>query len=266
MRRAAAAALLAWLVIGCGSQSRPLPDVIPSAEESAGPEETGEPTPEPEAAPDDAFAFSPDPDKFPTTVEQALLLIDLVQPEPTAIGPDFVAEEPAESDPATWSTLDDACVQASGPLPDGVLASVSRYSRLPATGGGDGPARVRTVVTVHADEESAAAELTDTLEEALRCPDREPGQGESVTGLISLGNPAGSRGQVSADDQVYGTGEYRSDEFGGPYPYLSVISRSGPVTTAVSVNGTAAFDERAVSQASAQALVQMQTTVQAALE
>lgn len=56
-------------------------------------------------------------------------------------GPEYVRASPFESDPGTWAQLDDACVWRRAALPQGVLASLFRYSELPVSGG-RGPVRM----------------------------------------------------------------------------------------------------------------------------
>jgi hypothetical protein len=125
--------------------------------------------------------------------------------------------------------LDKGCVWQLAPLPRDVLASLTRYSELPAQGG-KGPVRVAAVVTVHRDAGAADWEMAGTLEEALRCPDQQLRQGERLTGLLSESNTYGTLNNFSADDRLAESGTYYSDELGGPHHYFWSQARIGQVT------------------------------------
>lgn len=105
--------------------------------------------------------------------------------------------------------LDANCVWQSEPLPATVLATLSRYSELPAEND-KGPIRVASVVTVHRTVRDADWEMAGTLEEALRCPDQQLRQGERITGLQSQGAAFGLLNNSSSEDSLSEGGEYHS--------------------------------------------------------
>ncbi|MDQ0952245.1 hypothetical protein QFZ24_006168 [Streptomyces phaeochromogenes] len=186
------------------------------------------PTPSPSAT---GLDFTPDPDRTPKTRAEALRLARAVAATPARWGPGYVRRTPYESDPGLRPVLDADCVWQLKPLPATVLATLTRYSELPAEDG-KGPIRVAAVVTVHRTVKDADWEMAGTLEEALRCPDQQLRQGERITGLGSLGASFGLMNNLSAEDMLTEGGKYYSDELGGPHHYYSSQSRIGQVTVA----------------------------------
>ncbi|MEU2357523.1 hypothetical protein ABZ599_31865 [Streptomyces misionensis] len=89
--------------------------------------------------------FAVDPARVPTTPSAALNLVRAITAGPDGYGPGYVKRSPYESDPADWPVLGTDCVWRQDPLPDDVLATITRYSRLPAAAA---KGEVRTAATV----------------------------------------------------------------------------------------------------------------------
>jgi hypothetical protein len=201
----------------------------------------------------------------PRTPAAALDLARAVLPLPEDHGDDFVPQDPYETDPATWSVLGEDCAWRREPLPDGVLAGLSRNAEVPADRPGAPPLQVTSSVTVFDSVEAADARMAEILEEALRCPGQELRTGEYVTDLIS-GAPDPS---ASTDyDIVYESGQFTTDAHpgAGPYPYLWTVARWDTVTAAVSVKGTEGYDEAAVDDITVNAISQMSVAMEEQLE
>ncbi|MFF1675112.1 hypothetical protein ACFVYG_03580 [Streptomyces sp. NPDC058256] len=220
------------------------------------------PTPSPSPT---GLDFTPDPGRAPKTSAEALRLARAVAAAPVDWGPGFVKRNPYESDPAFWPVLDADCVWEREPLPETVLATLTRYTELPAEDG-KGPIRVAAVVTVHPTVNDAEWEMAGTLEEALRCPDQQLRQGERITGLGSQGADYGLLGNLTAEDMLTEGGEYYSDELGGPYHYYWTQSRVGPVTVAAVGKGSKGRSAEEVNAALLQAATAMVSRVESRLE
>lgn len=192
------------------------------------------PSPTPSAT---GLDFTADPGRAPKTSAEAERLARAVAALPVNWGPGFVKRTPYESDPGFWPVLDANCVWEREPLPKTVLATLTRYSEVPAADG-KGPISVAAVVTVHRTVNDAEWEMSGTLEEALRCPDQQLRQGERITGLTSQGSGFGTLGNRAAEDMLTEGGKYYSDELGGPYFYYWMQSRLGPVTVAAVGKGS----------------------------
>ncbi|MBV1937240.1 hypothetical protein KUF83_11800 [Streptomyces sp. BV286] len=204
---------------------------------SGGPRSSPTPTPPPDSTPGSGASatsldFVPDPGRAPKTRAEALRLARTVAAAPADWGPGFVRRSPYEADPGSWPSLDADCVWQREPLPATVLASLTRNSELPAEDG-KGPVRVAAVVSVHRTVKDADWEMAGTLEETLRCPDQQLRQGERITGLLSQGADFGLLGNFTSEDSLAESGEYSSDELGGPHHYYWLQSRLGQVTVAV---------------------------------
>ncbi|WP_460066817.1 hypothetical protein [Streptomyces sp. YKOK-I1] len=221
---------------------------------------TAAPGPEPTA-----LDFTPDPARAPKTRADAVRLAEKVAAGPELWGAGYVRSAP-DSDPDSWPVLDDDCVWQREPVPDDVLASVTRYSELPATDG-TGPVRVAVTVTVHKDADGADWEQASTLEEALRCPDQVLRAGERITRLKSLGAPFGKNGNLYAQDSLFESGEYRSDTLGGPYTYTWTQGRIGQVTVATTSRGSKGHEYgeliQAVAETQSSMLLRLQTELEA---
>ncbi|QXE37682.1 hypothetical protein KQY30_29105 [Streptomyces sp. GMY02] len=210
------------------TDSGPDPDDRPDTEDGRGTR------PGPSAT---GLGFTPDPARTPGTRAEALRLARAIAGSPGLWGPGYVPRTPFESAVASWPVLDGNCVWQLQPVPSDVLASVTRSSELPAEGG-KGPVRVSAVVTVHRDAEAADWEMAGMLEEALRCPDQRLRSGERISGLISTGNTYGDLSNYDAEDRLAESGEYYSDELGGPHYYFWSQARLGQVTVAVVGKGS----------------------------
>ncbi|MEU9877138.1 hypothetical protein [Streptomyces phaeochromogenes] len=219
------------------------------------------PTPSPSAT---SLDFTPDPDRAPKTRAEALRLARAAAAAPANWGPGYVRRTPYESDPGLRPVLDANCVWQREPLPATVLATLTRYSELPAEDG-KGPLRVAAVVTVHRTVKDADWEMAGTLEEALRCPDQQLRQGERITELGSLGAGFGLMGNFTAEDMLTEGGKYYSDELGGPYHYYWSQSRMGQVTVAAVGKGSKGRSADEVNTALLQAKVAMVSRVESEL-
>ncbi|WP_055602172.1 hypothetical protein [Streptomyces aureus] len=246
------------------------PDGKGSTSASTAPGTAKAPTTAPAPTPT-ALDFTPDPKRAPKTEAEARRLALAVVAGPDAWAPGYVKRTPYLSDPDYWPVLGANCSWESGTRPADVLASVTAYSELPATGG-KGVLRVAATVTVHRTESAADWEMASTLEEALNCPDQKLRDGESVTGLMSLGNPFGVGGNATAHDSIREGGFYLNDAVKGKQPYSWYQSRIGQVTVATVVKGAPGYQELSdatttgTSQAQVQALVTMLERAEDALE
>ncbi|MET7921598.1 hypothetical protein ABZU45_38470 [Streptomyces avermitilis] len=203
--------------------------------------------------------FTPDASLVPRTSKDGRRLAGSVVLAPAGWGRGFVAQTPAESTPGTWAVLNEDCRWQREKLPRGVLASTSRYSRLPA-GQGKGAVKVTAVATVHASVLGADEQLSTTLEEVLRCPEQRPRSDERITGLMSLGTPFGAREQEYADDSVLEAGDYVGSG-GAAQPYRWMVARLGTVVVAVSVTGAKGNTAQELQQLGSKALAQMLTRI-----
>lgn len=211
-----------------------------------------------------ASGFTPDAALVPRTSKDARRLVDSVVLAPSDWGRGFVAQNPAKSTPNTWAVLDGSCRWQREKLPHGVLAGVSRYSRLPGAGG-KGTVKVSATATAHTSVLGADDQLSTTLEEVLRCPEQQPRTDERITGLMSLGTPFGNREQQYADDYVIEEGKY-VEKGGGTQPYRWTVARLGTVVVAVSVTGAKGRSQPELNQLGANALAQMLTRIQQQLK
>ncbi|MEU1182919.1 hypothetical protein ABZ464_35835 [Streptomyces sp. NPDC005820] len=216
------------------------------------------------ASPSGPALFTADPSLVPRTAEEGAVLADAVVLAAGDWGRGFVAQQPAASTPGTWAVLDAGCRWEREKLPNGVLASSSRYSRLPA-GGGKGAVKVTAATTVHASVLGADEQLSTTLEEVLRCPEQQPRGNERITGLNSLGVPFGVREQGYADDSVMETGQY-AENGGAAQPYSWMVARLGTVVVAVSVTGAKGNTQQELNQVGGEALAKMLERIQLRLK
>ncbi len=75
-------------------------------------------------------------------------------------------------------------------------------------------------------------------EEGLRRPAQQLREGRRISGLISTGNTYGDLGNFDAEDRLAESGEYHSDELGGPHYYFWSQARLGQITVAVVGKGS----------------------------
>jgi hypothetical protein len=209
--------------------------------------------------------FHPDPARAPKTRAEGLRLARAVAAAPVDWGPGYVKRDPYESDPAFWPVLNANCVWQREPLPSTVLASLTRYSELPAEDG-KGPIRIAAVVTVHKTATAADWEMAETLEEALRCPDQQLHQGERISGLFSQASAFGELGNVNSEDTLTESGKYYSDELGGPLYYYWMQNRLAQVTMAVVGRGAKGRTEEEVDAALLQGVGRMLSLAETELE
>ena len=229
---------------------------------------TASPSPSPTPT---AFVFQPDPRRVPRTEADARRIALAVVVGPDAWGPGYVKRTPHLSDPDYWPVLGADCTWETGTRPSDVLSSVTAYSEIPAAGG-RGTLRVAATVTVHRTESDADWEMASTLEEALRCPDQKLRDGERITGLMSLGNPFGVGGNVTAADTLREGGSYLDDAVKGKQFYSWYQSRIGQFTVSTVVKGAPGYTEMngdtgiGTAQAQVQALITMIERVKGQLE
>ncbi len=209
--------------------------------------------------------FTVDPERVPTTPSAALRLVRAITAGPDGYGPGYVKRFPYESDPAAWPVLGTDCVWRQDSLPDDVLATFTRYSRLPAADS-KGEVRTAATVTLHRTAAQADQEMAETLEEALRCPDQQLRATERIRGLNSMGSGFGTNGNTSADDYLIEMGTYDDPALGkGATYYLWNQVRLGPVTIAVVVEGGKGFDQSDLLTVQARAVAGMETKVRTEL-
>ncbi|GAA1913184.1 hypothetical protein GCM10009716_23560 [Streptomyces sodiiphilus] len=206
-----------------------------------------------EPAGGEGTGFTPDPDRVPADRERAAELAEAVVAQPETFGPGFVEAEGRSGDTGEWPVLDENCVWVLEPVPDGVLASLTRHAELPAEDGAD-PLRVTAVATVHSDPRGAEWEMARTVEDALRCPDQQLRRDEWVSGLISVAMEFGTLGNSATEDLLTETGSFHSDELGGPHDFEWMRARIGPLTLAVSAKGADGRGDGEVSRAAVEAL------------
>ncbi|MGW0871693.1 hypothetical protein ACWD3Z_14530 [Streptomyces sp. NPDC002740] len=200
-----------------------------------------------------------DPAQVPKTRRQAEALAETVALRPAGWGPDFRAQQPAASTPGTVAVLDEQCRWERQPLPGSVLASLSRYSRIPATAG-KGELKVSAAVTVHATVRDADERLATTLEEPLRCREQQVRTDERITELMSTATPYGQGSNNYADDQVVEMGSYLSGNSKQVYRWY--VTRLGTVTLAVSVMGGEGYSNNELNRFASNANVSMINSVQ----
>ncbi|MFF9567151.1 hypothetical protein [Streptomyces sp. NPDC014685] len=177
-----------------------------------------------------------DPARLPTTRKAALDLIGQVIANPEDFGPGVVARIPYESGPDTWPVLDSNCVWQQGDPGRGILATLTRSFEVPAAKG-KGPLRLAAIVTVHRTDDGARWEMAGSLEESMRCPTQQLRRGEFIGGLGAGALVRGEANQTNSDDSLMESGEYRSDELGGPHPYFWSQDRILRFTFAVTAKG-----------------------------
>ena len=250
------------LLAGCSTQGADggSPRRTEASANTASPHATAPPSGGATATP----VFTPDASLVPRTSKDGQRLVESVVFAPGDWGRDFVAQDPAVSRPGTWAALDDGCRWEREKAPRGVLASLSRYSLLPADGS-KGAVKVTAVATAHSSALGADEQLSTTLEEVLRCPEQHPRAGARITGLNSLGTPFGAREQEYADDSVLEAGQY-VDKGGAAQPYRWMVARLGTIVVAVSVTGAKGHTEQELQQLGGDALGQMLVRVQQRLK
>ncbi|MFJ5776276.1 hypothetical protein [Streptomyces sp. NPDC093094] len=247
-RVAASVAAAAVMLGGCGSgdddkAAGPSPSA-PSGSATAPPSGSPAATPSASSSGGDAPSLTPfqaDPAKVPGTKSRAEALAEAVALEPQEWGAGFRAQQSAVSTPGTFAVLDEQCRWERGALPEGVLASLTRYSELPATGG-KGELKVSAAVTVHTTVRDADERLASTLEEPLRCRQQQVRADEWIAELQSTATPYGQGGNDYADDQVVEIGKYLTGN--SRQSYFWFVTRLGTVTVTVSVKGAKGYSDK----------------------
>ncbi|MGW1541500.1 hypothetical protein ACWCPM_14915 [Streptomyces sp. NPDC002309] len=188
------------------------------------------PSPSPSAAPSDE-PYTVARDRAPGTRAEAVAFVRGLAVRPDYFGAGFRKREPHESDPAEWAVLGEDCLWRREPLPDGVLASMTRGFELPEADG-KGPVQVSLTVTVHADARSARRDMAGSLEDALRCPEQRLNATVRVRGLFSRADPFTEQRNAISDDDLTESGTYVVDGEKGAHPFDWFKYRLGPVTVA----------------------------------
>ncbi|WP_079662719.1 hypothetical protein [Streptomyces sp. 3214.6] len=270
-RVAASVAGAAVLLGGCGSggddkAAEPGPS---ASSRSAAPTASGSPSASSPSASSstggDASSLTPfqaDPAQVPRTKRQAEALAAAVALKPEAWGADFRAQQPAASTPGTVAVLDEQCRWERRALPRGVLASLSRYSEIPAVGG-KGEIKVTAAVTVHATVLDADDQLSTTLEEPLRCREQQVRTDERISELMSVGSPYGQGGNNYADDEVVEIGKYLTGN--SKQTYRWTVARIGTVVVTTSVKGARGYSDDELTRQASLALTTMLGSVKSEL-
>ncbi|MFI0966474.1 hypothetical protein ACH4S8_34540 [Streptomyces sp. NPDC021080] len=206
--------------------------------------------------------FQADPAKVPRTKSRAEALAAAVALKPQGWGAGFRAQQQAASTPGTVAVLDEQCRWERRSLPHGVLASLSRYSEIPAAGG-KGELKVSAAVTVHTTVRDADEQLATTLEEPLRCRQQQVRTDEWISGLMSTAIPYGQGNNTYSDDQVVEMGKYLTGK--REQTYYWHVTRLGTVTLAVSVKGAEGYSDNEVAKYAAEADSAMLTRVESEL-
>ncbi|MFF0201473.1 hypothetical protein [Streptomyces sp. NPDC005017] len=184
-------------------------------------------------APAPAPTVEADPAKVPRTKAAAGRLIGQVIAGPELFGSEARRDSPYESDPDTWSVLDENCVWQREPLPERVLATLTRHFVRPAAEG-KGAVRMTVTVTVHPATADAAWEQAGMLEEALGCSEQTLSEGRKLSNLFSNASVWGEGGNNFAEDSLFEIGTCSSADEGGPYPYQYQQATFGPVVVSMS--------------------------------
>ncbi|MFF3201966.1 hypothetical protein [Streptomyces sp. NPDC002962] len=263
-RVAASVAGMAVVLGGCGSGDNDddkADEPNPSASSgSAAPASSGSPSASATGGASTSLSpFRADPARVPRTKQQAEALAAAVALGPEAWGAGFRAQRQATSTPRTVAVLDEQCRWERRPLPTSVLASLSRYSELPGTGG-KGEIKVTAAVTVHTTVLDADDQLSTTLEEPLRCREQQVRDDERISGLMSTGTAYGQGNNTYSDDQVVEIGSYLTGT--AKQSYFWFVTRLGTVTLAVSVKGAKGYTDSELNQYASQATSTMLSRVE----
>ncbi|MFI8388996.1 hypothetical protein [Streptomyces sp. NPDC085540] len=177
-----------------------------------------------------------DESKQPKTAAEARDLLGRSTVAERDLGPEVVRSTPYESGPGRWPVLDESCVWQTEGLPDDVLATSTRHFHIPA-GDGRGRVRINATVTVHRNREESGWETARAMEEVLRCPEQKRREGEDLKSLWGGAFYLGEQMNEWTEDAFTETGDYVSEQDGGPYPYTWSQAQFGPVTVAIAAKG-----------------------------
>lgn len=237
---------------GDGGAAKKRPGASPAATGSRSPEATGAPV------------IDADPARLPTTRKAALHLIGQVIADPESFGPEVVARTPYESGQGTWPVLDADCVWQQRKPDHGILATLTRSFEVPA-GRGKGPLRLAAIVTVHRTDDGARWEMAESLEESMRCPTQQLRRGEFIGGLGAGALARGEANQTNSEDTLVESGEFRSTELGGPYPYFWEQDQILRFTFAVTARGAKGWTDTEIGDLGVQAQSAMLMRLHAAV-
>ncbi|MEU3778679.1 hypothetical protein AB0F11_36850 [Streptomyces sp. NPDC032472] len=187
-----------------------------------------------------------DESKQPVDAAGARALLGRIVIDREAFGPGVVRSSPFESAPGRWPVLDDGCVWQTSALPPDVLATSTRHFQVPA-GDGHGRVRINATVTVHRTREESGWETAHAMEEVLRCPGQVLSAGEELKNLWGASLYLGEQLNGWTEDAFTESGQYVSEEDGGPYRYVWSQGQFGPVTVAVAGKGAAGFSDDALN-------------------
>ncbi|MEU5974476.1 hypothetical protein [Streptomyces sp. NPDC047315] len=193
----------------------------------------------------------------PTTGEQARKVVAKLIAGPGDFGAEVSKSVPYENDPRTWSVLGGSCVWNREPLPDDVLASLTRHFEVPPTAG-KGRVRLSATVTLHRTALDAAWEQSRMMEEALDCDEQVLRKGERLIKLIPQPSRQGEAANLYSEDSLMEAGECVSEVHGGPYPYWWQQVTYGSAVISTSVCGGRGYDENALMKIVSEALPAME--------
>ncbi|MEV7990504.1 hypothetical protein AB0O67_00905 [Streptomyces sp. NPDC086077] len=234
------------LLAGCTSGADDASDPTETSERPAADASTG---PSPSASPSDE-PYTVADDRAPRTRAEAVAFVRGLAVRPDYFGAGFRKREPHESDPAEWAVLGEDCLWRREPLPDGVLASLTRAFVLPEADGKE-PVQVSLTVTVHDDALAARRDMAGSLEDALRCPEQRLNATVRVRGLFSRADPFTEQRNAISDDDLTESGTYVVDGEKGAHPFHWSKFRLGPVTVGATARIGAGRTEEEESTVSA---------------
>ncbi|MBT2458060.1 hypothetical protein [Streptomyces sp. ISL-86] len=187
-----------------------------------------------------------DESKQPKNAAEARALLGRIVIDEAAFGPEVVRSSPFESGPGRWPVLDQDCAWQTAGLPDDVLATSTRYFHIPA-GDGRGRVKINATVTIHHSREESGWETAEAMEELLRCPGQLLRDGEELKNLLGASTYLGEQTNGWTEDAFTESGQYVSEEGGGPYRYIWYQSQFGPVTVAIAGKNAAGFTDEALN-------------------
>ncbi|MET9693691.1 hypothetical protein ABZY81_35565 [Streptomyces sp. NPDC006514] len=222
---------------GAAASGSPGTSATPSGTGASGTRGTGASAPAAGPSSSARVAMPPvDESKQPKTAAEARDLLGRIIVAEQDLGPEVARSTPFESGPGRWPVLDESCVWQTEGLPDDVLATSTRHFHIPA-GDGRGRVRINATVTVHRNREESGWETARAMEEVLRCPEQKLREGEDLKSLWGGAFYLGEQMNEWTEDAFTETGDYVSEQDGGPYPYTWSQAQFGPVTVAIAAKG-----------------------------
>ncbi|MEU3099435.1 hypothetical protein ABZ690_33160, partial [Streptomyces sp. NPDC006967] len=189
-------------------------------------------------------------DRAPRTRAEAVAFVRGLEVQPDYFGFGFLRHRPHESDPSRWAVLGEDCLWRRDPLPDHVLASLTRAFVLPAAKGREA-VYVSLTITVHRNTVEGRRDMAVSLEEALRCPEQRLNTTQRVRELYSQANTFEDQRNAIAEDDLMESGEWLVDGEKGALPFDWFKLRLGPVTVAATARYGAGRTEEEQSAVSA---------------